>query len=299
MTPSATAASLHALVTRLVDYAGLFPPAALDMPAAVAAYASDLASEERWMLGRFVAPAARLAELGAASDGCIAPGVGPWRVAALLGPALDADVARVRAFNAGHAGRLVVDVVEAKAGTAAMVGQAANAVGDLATLYVELPIDAEPRPLLEAVREARARAKVRTGGVTREAFPPSAQLARFIVRCAALGVPFKATAGLHHPLRAEHRLTYAADAPTGTMSGFLNVFAAGAFAFAGMQEADVVRLLEERDARALDFRDDRLHWRGHDLPIAALRDARDSFAISFGSCSFREPVDDLHQLALT
>ena len=86
------------------------------------------------------------------------------------------------------------------------------------------------QPRLAVLSAAGARAKVRTGGVTEGAFPASHALARFIQSCADAGVPFKATAGLHHPLRGEYRLTYEPGSPHGMMFGFLNVFLAAAFA---------------------------------------------------------------------
>jgi hypothetical protein len=59
--------TLRTLLAHAIDYAGLFPPAQLDMPGAVAEYESYLASSDAWALGRFVVPAARLRELAAAA----------------------------------------------------------------------------------------------------------------------------------------------------------------------------------------------------------------------------------------
>jgi hypothetical protein len=295
---SAPASSLRALVAGLVDYAGLFPPAALAMPDAVAAYAGYLKAPESWMLGRFVVPVARLGELATDASRWFGAGSEPWRLAALPGDDLADGVQRLVAFNETHAGRALVDVVELRASTPDAIVHAARAVDSAFTLYMEVPVASDPRALLRAVHDAGARAKVRTGGLTADAFPSAEQLARFIVACAELALPFKATAGLHHPLRAEHRLTYEHDAPHGTMFGFLNVFAASAFARAGMAEPAVARLLEERDATALTFADDGLRWREHMISSDELSATRQSFAIAFGSCSFREPVDDLHQLRL-
>jgi hypothetical protein len=294
---SSAAPTLRALTAGLVDYAGLFPPASLGMAEAVANHAAYLGAPEAWMLGRFVAPVTRLGELAAESSRAGSSAAAPWRIAAIGSgdPAADGQV--VRDFNARQAD-FVVDVVEHRAATVDAVCGAARATPAGVTLYAELPLADEPRPLLEAVKGVGARAKVRTGGITPDAFPAAPALARFIARCAEVGVPFKATAGLHHPLRSEHPLTYAPDAPRGTMFGFLNVFAAGAFALAGMRESALARLLEERDRAALVFGDDSLTWRGHTVPLDQLTEARASFAIAFGSCSFREPVHDLHQLDL-
>jgi len=286
------------MVAGLVDYAGLFPPASLSMIDAVAAYAGYLDAPETWILGRFVVPAGRLDELAIAAARHGSAHAEPWPISVLLGDDLLGDIARVHQAGLDHASLLQVESVELRAATPDAICAAVQAVSGRATIYVELPIVDDPRMLLEAIRESGARAKVRTGGVTTGAVPSPATLARFIARCAEVGVPFKATAGLHHPLRSEHRLTYEPDAPRDTMFGFLNVFAAAAFALSGVPEEVVQAVLEERDGAALRFGLDALAWRDLTLPLDQLLEARATFAISFGSCSFREPVDDLHSLAL-
>jgi hypothetical protein len=54
----------RALLERLFDHAALFPPASMTMPDALAEDRRARASEHAWLLGRFVVPASRLAELG-------------------------------------------------------------------------------------------------------------------------------------------------------------------------------------------------------------------------------------------
>ncbi len=146
---------------------------------------------------------------------------------------------------------------------------------------------------LAQVKEAGAFAKIRAGGVVPESIPTVDQLADFILRCAELDLPFKATAGLHHPIRASHPLTYEDGAPTAIMHGFLNLFLAAAFAWAGQQ--DIHPLLSETDPGAFRF-DDRAHWRDWSLTTDEVTDARHHFAHSFGSCSFTEPLESLQQL---
>jgi hypothetical protein len=204
----------------------------------------------------------------------------------------------VRSFNAQHAASLVVDAVEARAAGADRIDALARAFGSSLPLYVEVPADPDPGALLGAVHRAGARAKIRTGGITPDAFPRAADVARFLMHCAKLRLPFKATAGLHHPLRGEHRLTYEADAPSTTMFGFVNVFVAGVLAARGASDADLVAVLEERSPAAFSFDADGMSWKGHHVSTAELASLRASFAVSFGSCSFREPVDDLHELGL-
>jgi hypothetical protein len=154
--------------------------------------------------------------------------------------------------------------------------------------YCEAPID----------QIHGAFAKVRTGGLTPGAIPDSERLADFLVAAAARRVPFKATAGLHHPIRSERPLTYAPDSPHATMHGFLNVFTAAAFAWHGAERALIVDLLNETEAESLQFGPKALEWRGHQLFTEHIAEARRSFAHSFGSCSFEEPISDLRGLGL-
>ena len=131
-----------------------------------------------------------------------------------------------------------------------------------------------------------------------EAIPGSGPLARFLEACALSAVPFKATAGLHHPVRGEHPLTYDEGAPRRTMHGFLNVFTAAALARGGMAAAQIEAVLREIDPTAFHIDDDGLGWRDQRVPTDELAVMRRDFATSFGSCSFAEPVADLKALGM-
>ena len=117
-----------------------------------------------------------------------------------------------------------------------------------------------------------------------------------VAACAAHGVAGKCTAGLHHPLRGEHALTYEPGCARGTMYGFVNVFLAAALLRAGHAPAGVRPLLEERDPAAFAFDDAGASWRGMRVDVGTIADARAHGAVSFGSCSFDEPVRDLQTL---
>jgi len=153
-------------------------------------------------------------------------------------------------------------------------------------VYVEITdID-----LIEHIALHNLRAKIRTGGLTPDAFPSSVDIADFLRKCASWGVAFKATAGLHHPVRCVRALTYEPNAPTGMMHGFVNLFMAAAI----LSRAEAI--LADDDAGAFAFDDDTAWWRGHAVLTDDLARLRDGFAISFGSCSFEEPVADLKEL---
>ena len=298
--------ALRTLLAHAIDYAGLFPPAQLDMPGAVAEYESYLASSDEWALGRFVIPATRLDEL-AATVGDVFPGPSGGRAVArrlsvVLGADLAADVKRMEAFSASPASDSNVwwngvDSVELRASTPDGIRDAMRVVSGGYERYVEIPVSGDLPPLLRTIREVGAFAKVRTGGTTPDAFPASENVARFLVACLREEVSFKATAGLHHPLRGDYPLTYEPGSACGRMYGFLNVFLATAFLGAGLDEPNARRLLEESDPAAVHLGAAGVSWRGHRLPVNRLAASR-SFLKSFGSCSFREPIDDLAALGL-
>jgi hypothetical protein len=285
--------ALRTLLADLIDYAGLFPPAALSMRDAVANYAAYRARGDAWALARFVVPVERLEEFAAAAEPHLRDS--SWRLSAL---AHAGHNHAIRDFNTRLAGRAEIDVVEARAATVDDV-HALSQLAALATVYTEVPVRDDPDPLVAAIAACGLRAKIRTGGVVADAFPSAAQVARFLATCARHRVPFKATAGLHHPLRGEYALTYDDGAPHGTMFGFLNVMLAASFANRGLPETELAMLLEERDPGAIEVRDDGIAWRDRELTTEMLAADRAAFAVSFGSCSFREPLDDLSALPLT
>ena len=180
--------------------------------------------------------------------------------------------------------------------SAAGIAALAEAFGPAVMVYVELPASSDPTPLLEVIARHGLRAKLRTGGVTPDAFPTPAEVLRFLEACVTAGVACKATAGLHHPLRGEYPLTYAPDSPRATMHGFLNVFLTAAFLQAGVAAADVAPLLEERDPTAIHADADGIRWRDWRLTRDTLVTCRRTAAVSFGSCSFEEPVHEVATL---
>lgn len=293
------------LLTALIDYAGLFPPAKLAMVDAVKKYAVHRASDKAWMLGRFIVPVARLTEFeSVATEFLPHEGDDPWPMSALIGENLDADIDRIFEFNQAHAedhaaGLAVVDAIELRADGPRSVDRAMGVIPEQLAPYFELPHDSDLRGLITSLAGTDARAKIRCGGVTVDAFPSPEHLAEFLTLCHAADVAFKATAGLHHPARAEHALTYEADAPRGMMHGFLNVFLAAAFVRrANMTRDDAALMLREENAQEFRFGDETVSWRQYSVTAALLASVRESFAIGFGSCSFDEPIADLRSLAL-
>ena len=293
----------HVLFEGLVDYAGLFPPAAEAMREAVARYAEYRRGPHAWALGKFVVPVARLAEFDDAARAFIAGE--PWSLALIAGADFGSDIRVIEDFVRRASSCAAVAASEVRGSTTdAIAAIARNAallranVPDAFDVYVEVPIVSDPAVLLAAIASLGLRAKVRTGGVEAGAFPTAAELARFLAACVANDVTYKATAGLHHAMRGAYPFTYEPASERGTMFGFLNVFLAGLFLREGLTASDAEALLEERDATTIAFRSSGVTWRGHTIAAASIRAARALSATSFGSCSFAEPVADLSSLGL-
>ena len=294
--------AVEALLAGLVDYAGLFPPAGEGMREALQNYASYLDGLDRSALGRFIVPFARLKELEESGSDLIprAKRAEPWHLSVLLSGDIVPEAEEILRFNRKHStaknGRAVIDVVELKATTSPEIEHQWRALPKSLTAYFEIPLAGDVTPLVKTIGGVDARAKMRTGGVTPAAFPPAEEIIDFILACQRQGVPFKATAGLHHPVRGEYRLTYEPDSPRGYMYGFLNVFLAAAFLFDGESEVTALAVLEETDPKAFVFEDSDVSWRDKHLSSHQLARSRAEFAVAFGSCSFREPVDELAHL---
>ncbi|HMI51249.1 MAG TPA: hypothetical protein VK525_07045 [Candidatus Saccharimonadales bacterium] len=296
---------LRALLHGLVDYAGIFPPARLGLGEAVENYSRYQRSGQNWTLGRFIVPLARLAEFERALDTVRDESAArePWKLSVLLGNDMKADAETIRSFNHRRAGaaqgpEVRIESAERKVATPEEIANAAEQIPPGIETYFEVPLTDDLPTLVAEIRKVKGRAKVRTGGETAPLFPSCGQIAFFLGVCRAAEIPFKATAGLHHPLRSYQRFTYAADSPSGMMHGFLNVFAAGAFVLHGMNAKDAESVLSEESAEAFRFEAGGISWRDKKLTSEAIQSARQSFCTSFGSCSFTEPVADLQTLHL-
>ena len=257
----------RALLSGLIDHAALFPPAQLPMDAALEVDAQARETPEAWILNRFIVPASQLDRV-------------PDDFAPPLSVVLDIDALP------DLSGRRV-ELVEARLGRADAVRDehARAARGGSARLFLEVwPGEDEQ---LRAVADIGAGAKVRCGGATPDMFPSPAQLAAFITGCRDLGLAFKATAGLHHPVR------------DGIMHGFLNLLAASLFAHAdGAGERDLVPVLREEDPAAFRLTPEAFSVRGREFGAAEIAAAREQLFTAYGSCSFSEPVDDLRGLGM-
>jgi hypothetical protein len=291
--------SVRALLSEIVDYAGLFPPSQLSMPKAVANYAAYKNSNYNWMLGRFVVSVNRLDEFSESAKKFFSPDTESWKLSVLAGEDIYETVRQIEDFNAEHAPRAVCDALEVKANTNFLINKIAEAVPPNLTTYFEIPWREDLADLFSTLAIRKQRAKIRTGGTTADVFPTAAQITRFMRMCLAANVPFKATAGLHHPLRCVKPLTYEKDAPEDTMNGFLNMFLAAGFLKQGYQRSLIHKLLEDESAESFTFEDDGVWWRQkHFLSTAELKTLRERNIISFGSCSFDEPIADLREIGI-
>ena len=283
--PTAVTTKDEIALEGLLDYAGLYPPADLDMQSLVNNWASYLQSEDSWMLARLIVPSNRLDEFVECAKGLLPkPDEEMWQLSVLL-PSASSDtfedaVQATIDFNVTDCGA-VANVVEFKASTTSEIDFALDVLHDDLFPYIELPIDEDPRGLIACLSGAIAGAKVRTGGITPELYPSSQHLARFIHSCAVAGQAFKATAGMHHPQRTMNEIVGVVE------YGFLSVLQASASASireASLDEVEEILLSDTTDLATFSE--------------AELEQVRAELFNSLGSCSFDDPRIDLRNMGL-
>lgn len=299
--------SLRALLARSIDYAGMFPPCSLELGPSLMNQSAYARAPDAWMLGGFVLP---VGQFKAAKEHLVHfDPQHPLRVSALgpktqSGPAfyqaLEEAIAAIRAFSAHNVDLIAIEQLEMSLPPevdSALLQQTREIAGGLTTFW-EAPPDEAGRTI-DLLAEHNSDSayppfgyKLRTGGVTAEAFPSSSQIARALVTPAKHQVPIKFTAGLHHPVRQFR------DEVKTKMHGFLNVLGAAVLAAEHQwDEQQTSAMLEDEDARSFSFDDETFAWREWKIEIDRL-EARRKFVTSFGSCSFDEPREDLRELHL-
>lgn len=295
----APASPYRSLLVDAIDYAGLFPPAALGMAAAVESFRGYRVGSEAWALGRFVVPGARLQELAGALQSAPATSSSPWLLSVTCGDDPRQDAERMAEFEAGPAGGLArIDTVEFRSATVEALLDGLAALPAQLARYAEIPLAEDLVPFVAALKFRGAAAKFRTGGVTAGAFPQAEFLLRGLEVVVGAAVPFKCTAGLHHPVRGQYRLTYEPGSDAAAMYGYLNVMLCAAALVQGETRETALQILLEEDPGAFAPADGDLCWRDLRFPRELLRAVRRRGMRSFGSCSFREPLDELEPLVL-
>lgn len=284
---------------RLVDDAAVFPPGNLPLDEALTAHLSHRRAPYRDLLGPFVVTDMALPDLLGLLRAAPAPH--PLEVSVVVTGGAGAIEPAAR--WAGRAGELDLaglevalrdeDDLPRNARRVTTVVDRLRASGDLdedTPVYVEPPRPTGPDPTtawldaLDEVAAAELRLKFRTGGTSADLFPDAPAVAACIDAALDRELPFKCTAGLHHALR--HR-----DPETGfEHHGFLDVLLATRAALDGGTVTEVADVLETRDAGSVR---EALGSVGQEGLVSARR-----WFTSFGSCSVRDPLDDLTALGL-
>jgi hypothetical protein len=293
----------------LIDYAGLFPPAMLDMASALAEYDECRSGAHAWMLGKFIVPASRIPELleiyrgstvlplsvivDAGSDARAWFSAADTVFGSIANVASDETRVGVEALEVPLPPLLSErDTYEATIGQCMMLAEK-HGLRKL-PIYVEVPRDRRFTQLLDNTLAALTRyglhGKIRCGGVTPEAYPSPEELAAYVSADGIHGRGFKATAGLHHPVRHFNEQAGV------TMHGFLNVLFAVALA-ATRDAQQLTAVIEDTNPEHFRFEDEGLQYAGEVLTLRDLEIAREHF-VAYGSCSFSEPADDLIVLSI-
>jgi hypothetical protein len=289
----------RALLHAIVDYAGTFPPAKLELSDALRNYARARTGKHAWMLGRCVLPAQLLPDFERLAPTIAGGGRegSPWPLS-LIAKGEAGEREMVQRFNRETRGTAVVAALEFPPLSVMDIDRAAREVPVGVEAFFEVPLGADFEPRVAAVASSGARVKIRTGGVVATAIPDAAELVRCMRVCSNFGVAFKASAGLHHALCGRYALTYDADSPLANMYGFLNISVAATLVQLGAPDSTAVEALRESSATAFAFMPGGLVWRDRTLTAPDLADARRSFIRSFGSCAFSEPAEDLERLGV-
>lgn len=326
-----TPPSSKAFMAGIIDYAGLFPPASLALDAAVSEFLAHRAEDKSWILARFICSDAGLEKLVTQREKFLATNATPVSIAVTLGGGkteedfhsqIKKGSEAIKRFNQGFSPAGVVDLVEIRLSAALL--QLENESGmvrvlhriwdilnpECETVFLELQLaeanvaenhwGAYMARFIRALSEFnRDRAsphhlagfKLRTGGLVKSDFPSLQTVVLALIGCRDHRVLFKATAGLHHPVRL-----YSSEVQT-EMHGFLNIFGGGALAYSrSLNPEALLEIVADTNKAHFSFAGDFFGWKDLRLSAQEIQEARQRAVRSFGSCSFREPIFDMQEL---
>lgn len=313
--------SLKTFANKLIDYAGLYPPASLNLPQAFHNYIFYSQGEYKWMLNKFIINAKRLGELSKLMGEMKIEGSIPFSILGSGGDTIaefnrnfESDIKSIEEFKKKHGDLVSIDIFEVRLPKEileqednddmldliiAVSDDLEKALGKNVPVFYETFLKDDYESVILRVAETIASLdrecgfKLRTGGTEATTFPTPEQVAFAIMTCAEFSVPMKCTAGLHHPIRHYN------EGVSSYMHGFLNVFGAGILAWVNnLDEAELLEVLNDEDPYEFIFKENGLEWKENEVSVAEIKEIRGKFMISYGSCSFDDPIDDLKTMEL-
>lgn len=322
--------SLKKLVTNLIDYAGLFPPASLPLKEAYKNYVRYINESDEWILSKFICPAKQLSSLAELikedkNDKSFSISVlgrsGANAEEFVNGTAEDINL--IAGFLQSTQNKFYTDIFEVRFPEDIVLENNIDAMYEIMNsaasmfkenisfpvkVFFELPLKNDWKASVNNFAAAlkkhnnyfgqdekllKSGLKLRTGGVEASAFPSVEQIACVINTCYENQAPLKFTAGLHHPIRHYN------DSVKTKMHGFLNIFGAAVLLYGNdLPEQDLINIISDEDANNFKFDNEFFRWKEFKAPLQVIENARKNFAVSYGSCSFDEPREDLHFLKL-
>lgn len=327
--------SLVALLSEVIDYAGLFPPAQLELDPAIRNFARYRKEPSAGVLGRFVIPAAKLPAVGPYQNELFtespparfsALGRGGDTAAQFL-ENLDADLLAIGAFNRSGGERVVVDAMETKlpadlvrtcdAGASdAFVSQVCERIGGgkLAAgphtlafpVFLECPLLGDWRASVTSIAAGVQQVNLRRAALG-DRMAVGVKLRTGGLEASAfpsseqIAFVIKTCRDYEVPLKftagLHHPIRRFDPGVRAMMHGFINLFVAGVLAHAvALELHDIQGIIDEQDAREFQFGDASVAWNEAEAMIDEIRIARRTRVVSFGSCSVDEPLDDLRAL---
>lgn len=318
-------AGIRAFTENIIDYAGLFPPAKLNLDEAFRNYVQYSNSEFQWMLSRFICPVKVLADLktiiknnySTINDLNLSVIGRGGHNEADFNKNLSEDLNYLESFNSDFEKSVKTNVLEIKLPDELITSHDDKKISDFIYhifsnienrinhpifIYFEGHVGTDWKKNISALIEGiklhnekniNSGFKFRTGGVEAYSFPTPEQIAFCIRECVDREIPMKCTAGLHHPFRHYNKEI------DSMMHGFINVFGAGIIALRhNISNPGLKNILSDEDPRNFIFTNDYFSWKDWKISIEDIEFARKDLMISFGSCSFEDPVNDLKSLKL-
>ena len=300
--------SLHYFLDRLIDYAGLFPPAKLDIEHSLANYADYIKSKDEWMISQFIIPVFQLREI---SEQLMEKYSEEYPlVLSLISGDISNEIETVNQFLKMYGNSSIFKGYESRILNLSELPQSLESSYQLGknqklnfnSFYELPPSDNWVTDMNKAVsiisefnvkHNANIGFKLRCGGVDSHMFPNVENIVHTILLCRDLNLPMKFTAGLHHPIRS-----YSESVKT-KMYGFFNIFIGGMIAHKFSLEPDaLISILIDENPKNFTFNENGLNWKSFSVSNSEIQKYRKESFISYGSCSFHEPKEDLQQLGL-